>query len=263
MTTVSDVLHFIEALAPPSMQESWDNVGLLLGNPTQEVRRVLVALDAFEDVATEAIDVDAQLIVTHHPLIFDPPRAITTETTLGRTILQLARHGVSAINAHTNLDCAPDGVNDCLAQRLGLADVTVLDPMGTDDAGRPWGLIRWGSVPEQPLEQFLGQVKTALGCPGLRYVSSGKPVRRVAVGGGSCGSELEAVAAAGCDTFVTADIKYNRFWDAKELRVNLIDAGHFWTENPVCAVLQQKLAAQFPNLDVILAKNHTDAANFF
>ena len=97
----------------------------------------------------------------------------------------------------------------------------------------------------------------------LRYVSAEIPVHKVAVGGGSCASELSAVASAGCDTFVTADVKYNQFWDAKALGINLIDAGHFYTENPVCKVLQEKLQDKFPEIQVVISQNHADCANFF
>lgn len=260
--TVKDILEFLETLAPRSMKMDWDNVGLLCGRRDKAVRKILVALDPFEDVCREAYAWGADLIVTHHPLIFQAPKSITDETSVGRSILFLAAHDISAINAHTNLDCAPGGVNDVLAARLGLEEVEVLNPTGVDAQGRPWGLLRAGQAPETPLEDFLTQVKTRLGCPGLRYVNSGRPVRRVAVGGGACASELMWAYDAGCDTFVTADVKYNQFWDAYDLGVNLIDAGHFWTENPVCAVLASSLQAGFPEILVKVSENHRDCVKF-
>lgn len=263
MTTVSDILQYIQTLAPHYMQEDWDNVGLLCGSPGRPVRKILVALDPFDHVCQEAADVGADLLVTHHPLIFRGIQAVTDETAVGKAILTLASHGISAINAHTNLDCAPGGVNDVLAQTLGLAYTQVIHPKGTDEDGRPWGLLRQGVVASMPLEHFLANVKAALGCPGLRYVNAGKPVHQVAVGGGACAGELKAAAQAGCDTFVTADVRYNQFWDAKELGLNLIDAGHFYTENPVCAVLAAKLEAKFPDVTVQLSQTHRDCAEFF
>ena len=113
------------------------------------------------------------------------------------------------------------------------------------------------------MEQFLEAVKSRLGCPGLRYVSAGKPCRSIAVGGGACADFLAEVAAAGCDTFVTSDVKYNGFWDAQDLGLNLIDAGHFYTENPVCAYLAEKIRGQFPDLAVQISKNHADCMKFF
>ena len=263
MTTVGDILKYIETLAPRSMKMDWDNVGLLCGSKATPVTKVLVALDPFEGVCREAAQWGAQLIVTHHPVIFQAPKAITDETSVGRSILQLCAHGISAINAHTNLDCAPGGVNDVLAKKLALVNVQVVDPEGTDENGNEWGLLRMGEVPEQPLDAFLNRVKTLLGCEGLRYVDGGKPVRKVAVGGGSCAGEMLDALRAGCDTFVTADVKYNQFWDAKEQGLSLIDAGHFATENPVVSVLAEKIAGAFPEIEVKISETHADCMKYY
>ena len=253
MATVKDILSFLETLAPASLKMDWDNVGLLCGSKNMEVTKILVALDPFEGVCREAAEIGAELIVTHHPLIFRAPNAITDETSIGRSIMFLCRHGISAVNAHTNLDVAPGGVNDVLAEKLGLQNITALED----------GLLRTGDVTEQSLESFLASVKEKLGCQGLRYVSGGKPVKQVAVGGGSCASEMMDALAAGCDTFVTADVKYNQFWDAQDLGLNLIDAGHFHTENPVVAVLAEKLRAAFPEIEVKISETHTDCMKYY
>ena len=264
MATVADVLNYIETLAPPYMKEDWDNVGLLCGRREQEVRKVLVALDPFRNVVEEAIAAGADLIVTHHPLIFgDSLSAVTGDDETGRCILALAAHRISAINAHTNLDLAPGGVNDVLAETLGLENIRVMTPEGTDAEGRPYGLLRAGTVKQQPLDAFLEHVKTSLGCPGLRYVDGGRPVHQVAVGGGACGGGIAEACEAGCDTFVTSDIKYNGFWDAKFLGMNLIDAGHFYTENPVITVLAEKISAQFPEIQVKISETHHDCMKFY
>ena len=263
MTTVADILKFVETLAPKSMKMDWDNVGLLCGSKATPVTKVLVALDPFEAVCQEAVTWGAEVIVTHHPIIFQAMKAVTEDTSIGRSILALCRHGISAINAHTNLDCAPGGVNDVLARTLGLETIQVIDPSGVDENGNEWGLLRCGNVAEQPLEAFLGHVKACLGCDGLRYVDGGKAVRKVAVGGGSCAGGMLDALAAGCDTFVTADIKYNQFWDAHDLELNLIDAGHFHTENPVVAVLAQKIAAAFPEVEVKISEIHDDCMKFY
>ena len=256
MTTVLDVLQFIESIAPPSLKMEGDNVGLLCGRADREVKTILVALDPFPSVCREAVEEGADLLVTHHPIIHGSITSVTDQTTYGQAILELTAHNISAVNAHTNLDCADGGVNDTLAAKLGLADIQKID---TD----PYGLLRQGLVESQSLEAFLGKVKGSLGCAGLQYTDGGQAVHKVAVGGGSCGSELGAVVAAGCDTFVTADVKYNQFWDAKEMGINIIDAGHFYTENPVVAVLAAKIAAEFPEIQVEVSKTHTDCAKFF
>ena len=254
MITVGDILAYLDTIAPPALKMEWDNVGLLCGSRSTPVTKVLVALDPFEHVCQEAADLGAELIVTHHPLIFRPLPNITDETSIGRSLQILCRHGISAVNTHTNLDCAEGGVNDVLAEKLGLSDITVLSQEG---------LLRCGIVPEQTLKDFLAHVKNTLGCQGLRYVDCGKTVRKVAVGGGSCADGMLDALAAGCDTFVTADVKYNQFWDAKDLVIHLIDAGHFCTENPVVPVLAGKIAEKFPEIQVKISQTHADCMKFY
>ena len=260
MTTVGDILTYLNTVAPPYMQYEWDNNGLLCGSSSKEVKKILVALDPFEVVCREAAELGADLLITHHPLIFSAPKAISDESDMGRAIMTLIQNGITAVNAHTNLDCAPGGINDTLAAVLGLENIEIIDPKGEEPK---YGLLRMGNVPTQPLADFLPQVKEKLGCQGLRYVDAGKPVSRVAVGGGSCGSDLMDAVKAGCDTFVTADVKYNQFRDALSCGINIIDAGHFHTENPVCAVLAEKLRKAFPETEIYLSKKLHDPMKFF
>lgn len=264
MTTVADILRYLNTIAPPCMQEDWDNCGLLCGRGDQEVRKLLVALDPFRDVVEEAVAGNADLLVTHHALIFGSGlKAVNDSTETGRDLMTLITHDIAAINAHTNWDQAPGGVNDILAARLGLSRVQVINPQGTDEQGREWGLLRRGLVKEQPLPEFLAFVKEALACDGLRYVSGSGLVHHVAVGGGSCGSELRDALNAGCDTLVTADVKYNQFRDALDLGMNLIDAGHFHTENPSMTVMADLLQAAFPDTEVVFSTRHQDPMKFF
>lgn len=261
MVTVKDILDCVQSFAPQYMKESWDKVGLNCGRLSAPVTKVLVALDPFEAVCKEAREMGAQLLVTHHALIWQPG-FVTDETAWGRNTLSLIENGIAHINAHTNLDCAPDGVNDTLAHKLGLENIQVISPSGTDEQGREYGLLRQGEVAQQPLEQFMKTVKEQLGCKGLRYVNCGKPVSKVAVGGGACAGFMQQAVASGCDTFVTADVRYNQFWDAQDLGINLIDAGHFHTENPVCQVLADVISKAFPELTVEISKNHSDTMNY-
>ncbi len=262
MSTVRRIHDALFSFAPASMKMEWDNVGLLCGHMDKEVSKVLVALDPMPDVIEEAKELGAELIVTHHPLIFQPIRSVSDQTYDGRNILALIESGIAAINLHTNLDCAPGGVNDVLAQKLGLRDITVMESMGTDAQGREWGLIRYGYVNQTTALDFADEVADKLGCKGLRFADGGRPVHKVAVGGGSCGSEIDAVLANGCDTLVTADLKYNQLQEAGHRGINLIDAGHFETENPVCEVLTGIIRENFPELTVILSKNHRSLTQF-
>lgn len=256
MTTVADIMEFMESLAPRALKMDWDNVGLNCGSKTAPVRKLLVALDPFEHVCAEAAQWGADLLVTHHPLIFRPLPMVTDDAAITRGLMTLVKHNISHFCAHTNLDRAQGGVNDVLAQTLGLDSIS---PVETDSMA----LLRRGEVPEQSVEAFLATVKQALHCQGLRYVDGGKPVRKVAVGGGSCADALYDVIQAGCDTFVTSDVKYNSFWDAYEQGLTLIDAGHFHTENPVVTVLARQISAAFPEIHVKISESHRDCMKFY
>ena len=262
MITVGMITTSLNNRFPPQRKESWDRVGLNCGHIDAPVKKVLVALDPFGDVCREAKDWGADMIVTHHTLLWDTG-FVTDETEQGRNALFLIENGIACYNAHTNLDFAPDGVNDVLAKTLGLSEIRILAPTGTDETGREWGLLRSGFVPEQSLEAFLPYVKEKLGCPGLRYVCGGNPVHKVAVGGGACADEMGTAVKDGCDTMVTSDIKYNDFCDAKALGLTLIDAGHFYTENPVCVLLADILRSQFPSLEVKISERHHDCMAFY
>ena len=262
MTTVADILKCIESFAPTHMKEPWDNVGLNCGRMDKEVRKILVALDASTEACHEAKEVGADLLLTHHALIWKSG-FVTDQTQWGRDVLFLIENGIACVNAHTNLDECPGGVNDELARLLGLKNVEVINPRGVDAEGRPWGLLHKGDVKEQSLEEFMELIKRQLGTPVLRYVSGGKPVRKVAVGGGACGTEFMDAVNAGCDTFVTSDVKYNHFWDSRDNGMSIIDAGHFYTENPVVAVMAEKVRKAFPEITVEISKNHADCMKFF
>lgn len=262
MTTVKEIVAWLETIAPQAKKEQWDNVGLLCGCESKPVQRVLVALDPFEAVAAEAVTLGADLILTHHPLIFHPMYSVTDETAVGRTLRTLIAHDIAALCAHTNLDIAPEGVGFQLAKALGLEKITVIDPLETDGQGRIWGLLRQGIVEEQPLEVFLPKVKAALHAPMVRFADGGKPVHRVAVGGGACAEEWPAALRAGCDTFITSDCKYNDFWDARDAGLTLIDAGHFYTENPICSYLKESLCTAFPRLQITISQIHRDCVEF-
>ena len=253
MTTVQNVLDFMETVAPLACKMEWDHVGLSCGSPSQSVRKILVALDPFEHVCHEASEVGADLLITHHPLIFHPVEALTDSTAAVRGLIHLCRNNISAIGAHTNYDCAPGGVNDILAETLGLKNIHTIEGQT---------LLRAGEF-EATLPEFLAHIKEKLGCDGLRYVDGGKPIRKVAVGGGACSGMRQIAIDAGCDTFVTSDIGYNNFWDAQELGLTMIDAGHFHTENPSMYVLAEKLRQAFPDVEVVMSQKHADCMKFY
>lgn len=261
MAAVMDVFDALDRWAPFETQMSFDNAGLLVGRRERNVNAVLVALDVTLPVVEEAKKLGCELIVAHHPVIFEPVRSITDGDPTGRVLLALAESGLAAICAHTNLDAAQRGVNDCLAQKLDLQDIGLLSKDGEDRFGRPYGIGRVGKIGQKtPMapEGYAAFVKERLNAASVRFVDAGKPVRRVAVGGGSCGSMLADAVAAGCDTFVTADVKYNIFLEAKALGINLMDAGHYATENVVCPALADFLRREFPELSVTVSEIHKE-----
>ena len=260
MATVKEIYEFINSVAPFDIQEGFDNAGFLVGRRDRAVRKILVALDITGEVAEEAARLGAELIVAHHPVIFNPVKSVTDETLTGQVLLALAEQKIAAICAHTNLDAARGGVNDCLAEALELTGIGQLSQAGVDDQGHPYGIGRVGTVhrPGLSAREYAAFVKEKLGSSDVRVVDGGRPVQRVAVGGGACGSMMEDAVAQGCDTFVTADLKYNQFLDAKALGLNLLDAGHFPTENVVCGPMVQWLSEAFPKVEVRLSEVHRE-----
>jgi len=262
VTTVGMVYDHLQEKAPFELQEGFDNAGFLVGREDASVSKLLVALDITEQVVQEAAEQGAQLIVAHHPVIFGGVRSVTDRTVTGRILLSLAENGIAAICAHTNLDAVEGGVNDALALRLGLTDIGQLKQTGLDGQGRPYGIGRVGLVPEQALYDFAMAVKRLLGANGIRLVDGGKPVRMVAVGGGACADMMGDALVQGCDTFVTSDVKYHQFLEARALGLNLVDAGHFPTENVVCPVLESWLAQRFPHVSVSISQRHAEVFSY-
>lgn len=260
MASVKDIHQILDTWAPFQIQMDFDNAGFLVGRGDREVNKILVALDITPEVAREAAEWGAQLVVSHHPVIFHPAKSVTDGDSTGLTLLTLIEGGVAAICAHTNLDAAQGGVNDCLAQKLELSDIGQLHQDGELPDGTPYGIGRVGLAHRDGLTagEYAAYVKERLNAASVRYVDCGKPVSRVAVGGGSCGSMLEDALAAGCDTFVTADVKYDVFLQAKALGINLMDAGHFATENVICPVLVNFLKEKYPETEVRLSHCHRE-----
>lgn len=259
MPTVFDIEQAIFEWTPKESAMNGDNVGHLIGEPSRDVKRILVALDITAEVVQEAVDGKFDLIVSHHPIMnctWSPVQTIRSDNIQGKMFIDLVRNGISAICMHTNLDAAVGGVNDVLAARLGLKNVVLVD------GGE--GVVRAGELAcEMPLQSFLKTVHSSLSPNGIRYVDGGRPVCKVAVGGGACGDFFGCAAAHGCDTFVTSDVKYNQFLDAKDLGLNLIDAGHFPTEDPVCEAVIKYLSDRFPRLTIDKSNSHREYIQYY
>ena len=255
MLKVKDIIKEIEALAPPALAEAWDNVGLMVGDSEQRVTTVFVCLDVTSDNVRRAIDCGADLILSHHPLLFTPQKRIVEQDITGAILRNLIRHEISVYSAHTNLDHTTGGMNDVLAKSLSLTDVRRFrEEECVDGSNNPIDNIgRVGTLPAaMEMGDFVNLVREALDSRTLRYVGTPEDtVRTVAVCSGAGGDGIYAAYHAGADVFVTSDIRHHEAQLAFELGLNLIDAGHFETENTICQFMTEFLEDRFPALNVI------------
>ena len=219
---------------PEELREPWDNDGLMCSSDDSvEVRRALVTLDVTEDIVDYAIAHNIDLIVSHHPLIFKPLKSLTEEGHVSRKVIKLIKNDISVMSFHTRADKVDGGVNDTLADILGLKDTV---PFGEGFLGRI------GTLEEElTMEDFSYLLKGLLDCDGVKVSDALIPVQKVAVVGGDGKDYVEAALKAGADTFVSGRISYNVMAEAGEMGINLIEAGHFFTEHPVTQFFQTLL----------------------
>lgn len=241
---LKDILDFLGRLAPWDLAESWDNVGLMIGNPEQEARGVLVALDPTMPVIDEALEQQADIILTHHPLIFHPIKSINTATSFGKLLKKALNHDIAIISCHSNLDLIENGVSDGLAMTLDLRQTLPLAPAG-NKPGQGFGKI--GNL-RSPMDRdhFLRLVAEQLNLRSITLAGPVPPViGRVAVCGGSGAEFAETARAAGADIYITAELKHSVARWAEENAFCIIDGSHFATENIVIPMLVAKLTTFF------------------
>ena len=250
---VRDITAALEAFAPLSLQEKWDNSGLCIGSPDQEVHGVLLGFDCTPELIDEAVCVGADLVVTHHPLIFGGLKRIAPEDPVGAAVIKAVRAGVAVYAAHTTADKVPAGVSGAMARRLGLERVSVLEPDGTlllDGAEETVGLGMVGDWRE-PLscEEAVARVKEAFGLVQVRCSRfiPGK-ISRVALCGGSGSSLIDAARAAGAQLYLCGDISYHHFFTPPGFV--LMDIGHFESEVEIVDILFSLLRKKFPTFAV-------------
>lgn len=236
MITVSDLYKSLEALIPKELSCDWDNDGIMLSGDTEKtVKKVLVTLDATDYAIENAIETDADVIVTHHPLIFSPVRSLVSPK-----LITLVKNGISVLSFHTRLDALDGGVNSALASKLRINNLMPLSP--------ELGLI--GDVhSEMPVSEYAEFVCAALRCDAVSFIPSEKAVRRVAVAGGSGKDYIKYALELGADVFVTGESGYHAMCDAADMGLHIIDAGHYETEQPVCEVLAGFISKIDPNIE--------------
>jgi len=250
MVKISELILAMEELAPQAIAESWDNVGLLVGDAGATAGHVLVALDVTDEVVEEANVLGAQLIITHHPPIFKPLHAVNSDTALGRRLIRLIRQGTAVFTAHTNLDIAQGGTNDTLAKILELDDVEPLLPNG---------MGRVGTLPSSiELGKLCAMLKTRLQTSYAAYAGdAARPISRVGLcTGAAAGSPFfEAAAKLDCDAYITGDVRFHAAQAAKDLGLSLIDATHYYSEIIILEPIREHLSLRFPSLH-ISTSNH-------
>jgi len=239
VTTVQKIYETIDTIAPFALAEKDDNAGVLLGNKETPVRKALLALDMTREVVAEAVEIGAELVITHHPVMYIPIQKLSTDEAMYHAI----QAGLSMIAAHTNIDIAEGGLNDILAEKLGLTDTTAYE------------IGRVGAMQNAFTSKELAcHVKNCLGCEWVRYVPSDGPIQKVGICTGGGGSYMYEAAEMGAQAFITGDIRHHEMMYAKEKNITLIDAGHFDTENILMPVLQEKLSELLPEVGFVLSR---------
>ena len=241
--TVREIYEMLSERIPEELSEEWDNDGLMCcPDEDKEVRRVLISLDVTEEIADYAISAGYDLIISHHPLIFKPIKALDIGNNVARKLIKLSGAGISVISLHTRADKVKGGVNDCLARLIGLSDI---EPFGEDGLGRIGHLEC-----ETCFDDFASHLKSVLGIEQLNVAEANLPIYTVAVVGGDGKSYVKDAVEAGAETYISGNIGYNNMEEAAELGINLIEAGHYATEFPVTGFFAYLVGRMDPSIDI-------------
>lgn len=253
--TVQHIYDFLNTVSPFAAADKFDNVGLLVGNRNNVVTGIATCLDITNDVVTEAIDKNANLIISHHPVIFDPMKSVLA----GSPVYKMIQNGISAICCHTNLDMTEGGVSDLLLEMLGFESSEVYEVVHENGLG-------YGGVCDLSFgftsKSLAEHVKKALDLPVVRYCGDNDHITRVAVCCGAGGSTLPIALAKHCDALITGDVKHNIWIDAVNSRLTLIDAGHYGTEHFITHRLAALLSRHFAETPVYASDSSKDPCNY-
>jgi len=258
MATVDDVCRMLEQFAPTHLAESWDNVGLLVGDRAAPLTRIMTCLTVTPDSAAEAVQQQAELVVTHHPLPFHALKRLTTDDVPGQLLLQLIRAGVAVFSPHTAFDSAAEGINQRLAEGLRITGIAPLEPVEDDPDGL--GAGRFGQLDAPtPLAALAERLKRLLAIDRLRFVGDAdRPIEHVAVACGAAGQFLGAAREQGCDLLVTGETTFHTCLEAQATGVALLLPGHYASERFAVERLAEVIAAEFPDLQVWASRDEAD-----
>lgn len=262
-----DISNFIEEIAPINLAESWDNVGLIIGNPDNYIQKVMVCLDVTAKVIEDAITKGVNLIISHHPFIFEGLKEINPKQPQGKAIYDIIQNNINIYAAHTNLDSAPEGVNSQLAELLELRDVKTLDyplkDFKTKLEGCGFGRIGVLAYPKK-IEEFISFVKERLDEECVRVIGwKDKSVEKVAVFCGSYDSSILDEVIEKTDILISGDIKYHAAMEIIEKGFCAIDAGHYGTEKIMVFNTVQMLKNKFPDIEVISSNMVKDPYKYY
>ena len=250
MRSVNEIFEYLCTLAPLELQMEFDNAGFLIGHRQAEIHKVILALDITEAVIDEALEEGAELIVSHHPLIFRGIKKVNDTDFVGRRILRLIQKDISCYAMHTNFDAAPGCMADRAAEMLGLSDTKVLEVLGSLADGKPYGIGLSGSLPEEmTLMELARRVKETFNIPHVTVfgdLDSGKKLKCAAICPGSGGGEIELALGAGAEVYITGDISHHEGLDAAERGLAVIDAGHYGIEHIFMPIMEKYLGKVLP-----------------
>ena len=258
MSTIDDVSGVLRSLAPHHLAEDWDNVGLLVGDRERPVKRIMTCLTVTPESVQEAIDQQVELIVAHHPIPFRPLKRLTTEETTGRLLLLLIDAGIAVYSPHTAFDSARDGINQRLAEGVGLLRIQPLEPIENDPDGL--GAGRWGELAESlALVDVAARLKEFLKIEGLHMVGAPtQPIQRVAVACGSAGQFLGAAQQHQCDLLITGETSFHTCLAAAADQIAMLLPGHYASERFAVESLAESLGRHFPELVVWASQEEAD-----
>jgi len=263
MPTLQEIAQKLENLAPTQYQESYDNSGLLVGEPSKKIHKIITCLDATEAVVAEAKREGADLIVAHHPIVFKGLKRFNGTDYVERTVMQAIREDIAIYAIHTNLDNVAQGVNARIAQQLKLENPQILAPKLDDPERGQVGAGMYGKLP-QPMkaQEFLAYVANCMAIENIRYTDFSGEIETVALCGGAGSFLLPDALKVGAQAFITGDFKYHQFFDAEE-RLMIADIGHYESEKFTINLLQEFLQAQFPTLSVATTAENTNPVRYF
>lgn len=252
MPTVTDIYNALDELAPFSAQEAWDNSGILVGCESDNVKKILLTLDITNETAYEAHEIGADLVISHHPVIFSPLKNLSPDN----PAVILAKNNISAVCMHTNFDVANGGMNDILCGKLGLVPNKNEVLNDNENIGKICTLDGPSDI-----SAIAESVKKALGCTVLRYTNTGKPVSKIGVCSGAGAGYYNDAVQKNCQLLITGDVKHHDFIDAMNAGISIIDAGHFYTENIFYDSVKDFLLSRISDIEIVISQKNIDIVN--